>query len=224
MNRRPTVMIAAFLASAVVAVSCGKHEGVSPLFVLEELEAASAVKDSIERVERLRIFIDNHHDHIFRGVAYERAFETMAERLGDDEGAMRFLGESLALEDDPAMRGSLQLLKFRHLFERDRAAALRFADTLQAAERSPRLFMMIGYYCMEEPADPTRATRNFLRAGDHFAAEDNQGEAERCFARAFRLDRVDGNIVRRLADLYSKFNTPEEKKRAIQVLKSLLLE
>ena len=63
--------------------------------------------------------------------------------------------------------------------------------------------------------------RNFLRAGDHFAAEDNQGEAERCFARAFRLDRVDGNIVRRLADLYSNTERPRD---ALHVLDLSLRE
>ena len=59
--------------------------------------------------------------------------------------------------------------------------------------------------------------RNFLRAGDHFAAEDNQGEAERCFARAFRLDRVDGNIVRRLADLYSNTERPRDALHVLDV-------
>ena len=52
--------------------------------------------------------------------------------------------------------------------------------------------------------------RNFLRAGDHFASEGNHGEAERCYARAFRLDRIDGNIVRRLADLYSNTDRPRD--------------
>lgn len=59
--------------------------------------------------------------------------------------------------------------------------------------------------------------RNFLRAGDHFAAEDNQGEAERCFARAFRLDRVDGTIVRRLADLYSNTERPRDALHVLDV-------
>lgn len=63
----------------------------------------------------------------------------------------------------------------------------------------------------------TTKPRNFLRAGDHFAAEDNQGEAERCFARAFRLDRVDGNIVRRLADLYSITERPRDALHVLDV-------
>lgn len=59
--------------------------------------------------------------------------------------------------------------------------------------------------------------RNFLRAGDHFAAEDNPGEAERCFARAFRLNRVEGNIVRRLADLYSNSERPRDALHVLDV-------
>lgn len=64
--------------------------------------------------------------------------------------------------------------------------------------------------------DSTKA-RNFLRAGDHFSAQDNYGEAERCFARAFRLDRLDGNIVRRLADLYSNTDRPRDALHVLDV-------
>jgi tetratricopeptide (TPR) repeat protein len=64
--------------------------------------------------------------------------------------------------------------------------------------------------------DPTKA-RNFLRAGNHFANQDNNGEAERCFARAFRLDRTDGNIVRRLADLYNNTDRPRDALNVLDV-------
>lgn len=64
--------------------------------------------------------------------------------------------------------------------------------------------------------DPTKA-RNFLRAGNHFANQDNNGEAERCFARAFRLDRTDGNIVRRLADLYNGTDRPRDALNVLDV-------
>ena len=59
--------------------------------------------------------------------------------------------------------------------------------------------------------------RNFLRAGDHFASEGNHSEAERCYARAFRLDRIDGNIVRRLADLYSNTDRPRDALHVLDV-------
>ncbi|MBL8810632.1 MAG: hypothetical protein JNM43_10685 [Planctomycetaceae bacterium] len=68
--------------------------------------------------------------------------------------------------------------------------------------------------------DPTRP-RNFLRAGDHFMSLDNHGEAERCYARAFRLDRQDGNIVRRLAELYKGTDRPRD---ALHVLDLSLRE
>lgn len=64
--------------------------------------------------------------------------------------------------------------------------------------------------------DPSKA-RNFLRAGDHFSAQENSGEAERCFARAFRLDRTDGNIVRRLADLYNDTDRPRDALHVLDV-------
>ena len=64
--------------------------------------------------------------------------------------------------------------------------------------------------------EPTKP-RNFQRAGDHFAAQENLGEAERCYARAFRLDRVDGNIVRRLADLYSNTDRPRDALHVLDV-------
>ena len=44
--------------------------------------------------------------------------------------------------------------------------------------------------------------RNFLRAGEYFHQVGNLGEAERCFARAFRLDRVDGTAALSLAGIY----------------------
>lgn len=44
--------------------------------------------------------------------------------------------------------------------------------------------------------------KNFARAGAFFLDEEEFGEAERCYARAFRLDRKDSSIVLPLAELY----------------------
>ncbi|MFN9721546.1 MAG: tetratricopeptide repeat protein [Planctomycetota bacterium] len=82
------------------------------------------------------------------------------------------------------------------------------------AERTEQLFRK------SLELEPERS-RNFQRAGDHFAAQDNQGEAERCYARAFRLNRTDGTIVRRLADLY---NTTDRPRDALHVLDLSLRE
>lgn len=194
------------IAAALAAFSCGRREGTSPVFVLEELEAASAAGDSLDRLERLEIFIRNHGTNPFRVVAYERAFETMTERLGDAPRAMRFLRDALSREEEPAVRGALQLLKFRHLFGADRPAALAFADTLAASERSPRLFMVMGYYCMEPSADPARATSLFLRA-----AELSSGDRERAqaYAMAGATLKERGEIVEAKRHLAMAAGNPE---------------
>ena len=63
--------------------------------------------------------------------------------------------------------------------------------------------------------------RNHMRAGDHFLRENNHGEAERCFARAFRLDRTLPDVVERLADLYTDTDRPRD---ALHVLDLSLRE
>jgi hypothetical protein len=63
--------------------------------------------------------------------------------------------------------------------------------------------------------------RNHLRAGDHFLRENNPGEAERCFARAFRLDRTLSDVAERLADLYGRTERPRD---ALHVLDLSLRE
>jgi tetratricopeptide (TPR) repeat protein len=45
-------------------------------------------------------------------------------------------------------------------------------------------------------------TGTHMRAGDHFMAEQNFGEAERCYARSFRLKRDNGDAAIKLATLY----------------------
>lgn len=50
--------------------------------------------------------------------------------------------------------------------------------------------------------DADRAN-NFVRAGQFYWANDRQGDAERCFARAFRLDRASPVAVMRLAEIYA---------------------
>ncbi len=42
----------------------------------------------------------------------------------------------------------------------------------------------------------------FMRAGDHYMSEHNLGEAERCYARSFRLKRNLGEVAIKLASLY----------------------
>ena len=63
--------------------------------------------------------------------------------------------------------------------------------------------------------------RVFLRAGQHFQAQLEYGEAERCLARAFRLDRRDGAIARNLSELYRMTDRPKD---ALHVLDLSLRE
>lgn len=63
--------------------------------------------------------------------------------------------------------------------------------------------------------------RNHMRAGDHYLRDNNPGEAERCFARAFRLDRTLPDVVERLADLYGETDRPRD---ALHVLDLSLRE
>ncbi len=51
--------------------------------------------------------------------------------------------------------------------------------------------------------DPNHAG-NFARAGAFFLQHGEMGEAERCYARSFRLDRSRSDVALRLADLYNE--------------------
>ena len=51
--------------------------------------------------------------------------------------------------------------------------------------------------------DPEQAG-NFERAGDFYAYQNNIGEAERCYARSFRLDRTRESVASRLAGIYRR--------------------
>lgn len=52
--------------------------------------------------------------------------------------------------------------------------------------------------------------RTYMRCGDHYMATENHGEAERCYARGFRLLRSAGDIALRLASLYRDTDRPRD--------------
>lgn len=166
MARPVKYLVLALAALALLAGGCGRREGTNALFILEELETASAVKDASERVERLSIFIGNHPDHPYRFVAYNRMIETLGADLKDEAAIEKLLAEALVEEKDPSARGELLLSKFIHLVEKDQAAGAAFADSLLRTERSPRLFLFMGYYLIDPKADPEIALRCFLRSAD----------------------------------------------------------
>lgn len=157
------------IAAAVLALlsgGCSKRETPSALYILEELEAASAVKDPAERVERFKIFIANHADHPYRFLAYAQVFEITAREMKDEARAQSYLSSLLAKETDSGARGELLLDKFSYLIEQDKERALAFADTLMETERSPRLFLYMGYYLMDAKAAPDLAVKCFLKSAD----------------------------------------------------------
>ncbi len=62
---------------------------------------------------------------------------------------------------------------------------------------------------------------NFARAGAYFLSEADFGEAERCLARAFRLQRDNGFVARHLAEVYGQTERPRD---ALAVLDLCLRE
>ena len=153
-------------ALAFLAGGCARHVAPSALYILEELEAASAVKDPAGKVERLTIFIGNHGDSQYRFVAYNRALETLTVEMKDDAKAAQFLAGALAKETEPAARGELLLAKFEYLMKKDKNAAVAFADSLFETGRSARLFLYMGYELMDPKADPDLALKCFLKSAD----------------------------------------------------------
>ncbi len=68
--------------------------------------------------------------------------------------------------------------------------------------------------------DASRAS-NFERAGEYFAHIGDESEAERCFARAFRLDRSRSSAALSLSDIYARSERPAD---ALEVLDLYLRE
>ena len=60
-----------------------------------------------------------------------------------------------------------------------------------------------------------------LLAGEHFLFSENHGEAERCLARAFRLDRTNSSAALRLSEVYLQTDRPRD---ALNVLDLCLRE
>jgi hypothetical protein len=56
-----------------------------------------------------------------------------------------------------------------------------------------------------------------MRAGDHYLAEQNFGEAERCYARSFRLHRSNGDVAVKLAALYRDTDRPRDALHVLDV-------
>jgi tetratricopeptide (TPR) repeat protein len=144
-KRAQTISVIALAVAAVIAGCSGTREQ-SALYILEELAAASAVKDCEERVERLEIFIGNHPEHCYRLRAYETILETLASDLGDKGRAQQYLDAIMEKESDPAVRGMLYYHTFAFLYNTDKDQALELAEALiEGGEPYYRLYLYIGY-------------------------------------------------------------------------------
>jgi tetratricopeptide (TPR) repeat protein len=111
----------------------------------------------------------------------------------------------------------------------DHAAVMNLLATLGAAlefdgEGEPRGVVardrLEELYRASLDLDPNHA-RNFGRAGDFHQLLQNVGEAERCFARALRLDRADGESAKKLAMIY---RGTDRQRDALAVLDMCLRE
>ena len=58
---------------------------------------------------------------------------------------------------------------------------------------------------------------NFARAGDYYLSEGRVGDAERCFARGFRLARDNGHIALRLAEIYANTDRRGDALNALEL-------
>jgi len=87
-----------------------------------------------------------------------------------------------------------------HFFRSADAETFHDRISLADLERGIRLSLSLN------PNHP----RNFARAGAFFLEEGLAGDAEQCFARAFRLDRTDGTVAHQLADLYRETDRPRD--------------
>lgn len=59
--------------------------------------------------------------------------------------------------------------------------------------------------------------RNFTRAGKFFAFMENLGEAERCYARGFRLERSDPQLALALAEIYTQTDRKHDTLAALDM-------
>jgi tetratricopeptide (TPR) repeat protein len=118
----------------------------SDIYVMEEFEVASSIKIPEKRIERLKIFLNNHPDHMCRKFAYNRIFDTIAEDAGQRKEAMAFLDTTIEAEKDPDIRGTLYYKKFTYLWSVDSTKAANFVTKLlESDEKDFRMFVYMGF-------------------------------------------------------------------------------
>ena len=146
--------------------SCSGRQVQISLYVLEELEKASSIKDPSERLERLRIFINNNSRHPYRVEAYRRVLETMIKSMNDWDSANGFIDELLGKEKEPWIRGEILYEKFSYLDDEDSVKAFAFVDELLKSELYPRMFFYLGYMVGRHEGADKLAKRCYEKAID----------------------------------------------------------
>ena len=140
----------AFVWMVSVLPSCSGERENRDLYLLEELESASAISDPEQRVERLGLYIDAHNSHPYRISAYVKIIETIAADLNDFDRAMNLFEEFLSKETEPSARGELLYRKFAYLWNSEKDKAVDFAEQLiEGEEKDYKLFLYFGYYLMD---------------------------------------------------------------------------
>ncbi len=157
-----------FVFLAIILSGCSGSKDTNDLYLLEELETASGIKDPARRIERLELFTRVHETHPYRVLAYTRAMETMAADCNDLDGALSMFDEALSREDEPAVRGELLYRKFSYFWNIDREKAVSLAEELLDTEESDyKMFLYFGYYLMEEKGKSSLAQRCLEKAAEN---------------------------------------------------------
>lgn len=148
---------------------------------------------------------------------------------GDGLLLMRLLGlAGLQCEDVPLLEQTLQWaleVKLRHAEQVEVAcqcAALgsRFLEQLKSLGVDDQDWLdprRIDDEFRELLDRAPQAPGVWAAAGMHFWSVGNEGEAERCFARAFRLDRKFSAAVLKLAELYTQSERPRDALAALDL-------
>jgi tetratricopeptide (TPR) repeat protein len=146
-KRKCIDVLAVVALFSLFVTGCSERRETSPLFLLEELEAASAVDDPEGRIERLEIFLKNHSDHSYRKIAYDRILDALTDDLSDPARAETYFKDVLGREEDPQIRGSVLFWKFSKLWKADKEEALSLARELVSGQETYfRLFLYMAYY------------------------------------------------------------------------------
>lgn len=163
---RAIIIWAAIAAAAGAALQpgCSKSPGASDLYILEELEAAAAVRDPADRMERLEIFARNHPRHPYRVEAFAKMLETGAQLPDSGARALERLDRAIGEESDPSIRGRLLFSKFEFLWGADSLRAVDLARGVAAGEQTDfRLLMYLAYYLMDADGQEETADKVFTR-------------------------------------------------------------